>query len=182
MKRCIVVTEGPTDVLLLQAVLRIPEDDPWVQFQAAGGWSAADSLARSYLANGAGDVVLVVDADTIDPQGIEERKQFLRHSLAEIASAARKLVVVMVPALEVVLFADRSLLETLVGREVSEVDFVRGQYEPVKVLQSLLGNEPWSHAFARRLPYLDLDAVRSLAPLRELQDFLAPANIALHAA
>ena len=52
MKRCVVVTEGEGDACLLRALLGVEADDPEVAVVAAGGWSAADSLARSYLVVG----------------------------------------------------------------------------------------------------------------------------------
>lgn len=151
----------------------IAEDDPQDEVVPAGGWSVADSLARSFLANGKGDVVLVVDADSSDPDQIMARKHFLEHSLGSIASRARSLVVVVVPELEALLFHDKALLEALVKRPVTESEFIRGKYEPKKVLRELLGGVPLNEAFRTRLPALDLEAVRQLAPLLELRDFIS---------
>ena len=49
MKRYTVVTEGPQDVLILRTLLGADATRDEVQFISAGGYSSADSLARSIL-------------------------------------------------------------------------------------------------------------------------------------
>src|SRR5262245_32089169 len=113
MNRCFVVVEGPSDAILLGALLEAPEEDRQVQVVVGRGWSGADSLARSLLAASRRDVALVVDADSVDPSLVAQRCEFLEQSLREIASDARRLVVVIVPELEALLFQDRDLVEAL---------------------------------------------------------------------
>ena len=173
MNRCFVVVEGPTDEELFRQLL-VPNIASPVEFRVAGGWSAADSLGRSLLANGSGDVVVVVDADSVDPTSVAERKRFLMRSLEAIASPARRLVIVIEPELESLFFHNRQLLENLVGQPVSDTDFITGRYEPRKVLEKLLIGTSRLDAFRSKLPKLDLNPIRALPSIQQLTDFIQP--------
>jgi hypothetical protein len=172
MNRCFVVTQGASEVILLQNILRLPEANPEVRLVDAGGRSSAESLARSILAAGRGDVALVVDAEVIDPILVEERKRTLRWYLAAIAAPPRRLVVVIEPEIEAILFKDRRTIEGLVEAPISDTDLVRGEFEPRKVLGTLLGNVPLAEAFSTRLPQLDLTTIRMLPSICELREFV----------
>src|SRR5437870_5769095 len=148
MNPCFLVTQGPAEVALLRGVLGVGEDEPQIKLVAAGGWSSADSLARSVLATGRGDVALIVDAEAIAPHVVGERKHFLEWSLRSIASPARRLIVVIEPEIAAILFKDRQVVEGLVGGRVADTDLVRGEYEPRKVLGALLSNASLEEAFA----------------------------------
>lgn len=171
MSNCYVVVEGPSDEVVLRHLLGPGEEGDRLEFRVAGGWSAADSLARSLLASGRGDVAVVVDADSVDPKRVEERKRFLTRSLEAIESRARWQVVVIEPELEALFFTDRDILESLVGHPVSDADFVGGYFEPRKTLQKLLKGDRES-VYREKLPTLDLQKIRELPAIRELRDFL----------
>lgn len=168
--KTVVVTEKESDVLLLKAL--VGEAGASADFVKAGGWSGADSLARSYLVDGQHDVALVVDADSYDEHRVEERQRFLTHSLASVALRTRWQVLVIAPEIEVLLFKDRYLLETLLDQVVSESDFQGGRFEPKKVLKRLLPGQKWSRFFQERLPQLDLTALQSQAEIERLRVFL----------
>src|SRR5258708_32327690 len=110
MRHSTIVTEGEQDRLLLQALLNIEADDPDIRVMAAGGWSSADSLARSFLVRGEDNVALVVDADTTDPDLVEERKRFLLRSLGSLSSSADWRIFVIAPEIEALLFRDRNVV------------------------------------------------------------------------
>jgi hypothetical protein len=133
-----VVTEGPFDAALLSTLLA-PEavrSGVCLRFREAGGWSAADSLARSILAVRREPVVLVVDADGGEERA-SERKAFLQSSLGAVARPDMFEVVVMAPALEMIFFQDESVLEHIAGRPPTDVERVRAEYEPVRALESM---------------------------------------------
>src|SRR5207244_323692 len=99
-----------SDATLLRWLLADVANDPHVEFSAAGGWSGADSFARSLRIVGRGSVALVVDSDTTDSNLVEERRRFLQHSLREVRPGNDFLVVVIAPEIEGLLFRDRELL------------------------------------------------------------------------
>ncbi|MDQ2730889.1 MAG: hypothetical protein M3Y56_04455, partial [Armatimonadota bacterium] len=172
-----VVTEGLHDVALLQAILNISSEDPKIKFVAAGGWSSADSLARSYLVSGGTKVVLVVDADSSDTNQVEARRNFLKGSLGEIASPTMWTVVVIAPEIEALLFQDRKVIEAIAGRPVSDTEFVTGSFEPKRVLQQLLRGKPLTEVYTRMLKDLDLTRIMEASPIRELQSMIKGSEI-----
>jgi hypothetical protein len=179
---CVVVTEGPTDVAILQALVGSADTRRNVKFVAAGGWSAADALARSLLVHGTTDVALAVDADTTDPASVEEHRGYLRRSLAMIASPARSHITLFVPEIEVLFFEDGALLEALVGQKVRDEDLLRGRYEPKRTLARLLGGGVTPQVFVERLPALDLEIIREASPVRELRTFVRASELSALAA
>ena len=168
--KTVVVTEEDSDVLLLRAL--IGEKSNTIEFVKSGGWSAADSLARSYLVDGQHDVALVVDAASYDPRMVEEKRRFLTQSLASVALRTRWQVFVIAPEIEVLLFKDRYLLEELLHRSLSESDFQEGKFEPKKVLKRLLPGQRWAWFFQERVPKLDLTPLQGQAEIARLKRFL----------
>lgn len=139
--KCYVVCEGLADQLLLEGILKdeFLTDGTEVVVVRGGGWSGAESMARSILAVRQAPVALVVDADSSDPQLTREREAFLNASLGEFRS--RFQVFVVVPEIEVLLFKSPELLERA-GLELSERDLLRAQYEPKRVLNELADGQP----------------------------------------
>jgi hypothetical protein len=172
MSKFKIVTEGLQDVVFLEILLNISSNDPNVELVAAGGWSSAESLARSFLVRTGSNVALVVDADTTDPNLIEDRKRFLSRSLGEISSPSAWKVVVIAPEIEVLLFEDRKVIEELVGHPISDTDYTSGLYEPRAVLRRIFKNKPLAEVYRSRLPKVDLDRIREIPSIRELQSFM----------
>lgn len=171
---CHIVTEGHTDALLLTELLK-PEfdtDHNGIHIIEAGGRSGADSFARSVLATRDEPVALVVDADTVDPEGVVERRSFLEHSLGQVALHDRWKVFLVVPCLEALLFKDKAVLEGIVATQVSPEDLIRGEYDPKTVLQNLLKGKPLNIILEQRLSQHDLSTIRDLPLIRELKAFL----------
>src|SRR5579863_1035296 len=99
----VVITEGESDATFVKSLIGSGKADK-THYIPAGSWSSADSLARSYLTDPQTKVVVIVDADSSDPNLIEERKRFLQRSLGQIADKARWRVIVVAPEVERLLF------------------------------------------------------------------------------
>lgn len=168
--KSVVVTEGESDILLLKAL--IGEASDTAKFVKAGGWSSADSLARSYLVDGQHDVVLVVDADSYDLSMVEERRRFLNFSLASVALRTHWQVIVIAPEIEALLFEERHLLEQIVGKPVSESSFQQGKFEPKKVLMRLISGQSLTQFYQERLPKFDLTLLQNQPEIERLRTFL----------
>ncbi len=165
---CHVVTEGKSDVTLLTELLGTEASE----IIEAGGWSGADAYARSILAARKEPVALVIDAGTSDPNRVMERRQFMENSLGQVGPHDLWRVYLVVPEIEALLFTDRDLLEGLVEQAISEEDYIRGRYEPKKVLEKLLNGKPRQKVFEDRLPKLDLSSLYQLPLVRELRQFI----------
>lgn len=173
MNKFVIVTEGNHDVAILKAILNLNENDN-VEFFPAGGWSSADSYARSVLIHGDKKVALVLDADTTDPIMVQDKKKFLNRSLGDIASSAKWKVFMPEPAIEVLLFRDRRVIETLLRHSISEVDFVRASFAPKAVLKELFKGKNLQDIYDEDLRRLDLSQLREISLIKELMTFLKP--------
>lgn len=168
--RGIVVTEGPADIAILRKLIETPGNGR-IQFYEAGGFSAVNSLARSLLVKGSQKLAVVVDADSRDPNVIEDRKRFLAKSLRDIAPRSQVKVVVIAPEIEALFFEHRDILDKLLGKRLDDTEFVSGYVEPKKVLQRHLSGAQLEF----RLDTLedeDLESLRSDPEISSLRAFL----------
>ena len=172
MRQIELVTRGEENRLLLQALLALRPDDPNIHIHVQLTWSGVDSYARSVRMVGSEDVALFVSAETIDPNAAEEHRQFLVESVNSIYSTGKSKIIVIAPMIEALWFRDRELLESLVGQTVSDTDFVRGEYEPKKVLTRLLYPHTLLETYEKVLPQLDLSAMRGAPEIKELTEFV----------
>jgi hypothetical protein len=132
-----IVTEGRFDQALLQAIL--PKDlVNEIQFIAAGGLSAIKSLARSLLAERRLPVIIVVDADSVDLESIQERRQGIEETVKSVASNITAKVVLAIPELEGIFFEDISPLTRWLGYQPHADIIASAAYEPHNVLMKLL--------------------------------------------
>lgn len=172
MNEPVIVTEGPTDAAILRAILASVPDLPEYETVAAGGWSAADSLARSYLLIGKNDVALVVDADSRDPNVVEDRKRFLRRSLASVPSRTRFEVVVMEPTIESLLLEDRNDLEVLAGKSVSDSLLSWKDLDPNRAISDLFPSGSLIAALEKHRGQVGFAKARQRAEIEMLVRFL----------
>lgn len=164
-----VVTEGKCDVELLKKLLPA-EVMGGVKIVEASGSYSAQSLARSIVASTQCPVALVVDADTVDELAIQERRDTLKDLLRQAAGRVPCEAFLAVPEMEAIFFQDRSTLERIVAREVTDELWEAGNDRPKEVLGRLF-NPDWD----RLIHALDDDATKVLKnhPLiRHLSEFL----------
>jgi hypothetical protein len=139
-----VITEGATDIAVLKAVLwrslSAAKGSVTVAFEAARGWSAAESLARSFLAIDREPVALVIDADSTSPKQIEERRAVTEGLLGLYAQSSRWVVILMVPMVEALFFRDPVFLADVLRlkTKVSPAILRQAKFEPKAALQDLL--------------------------------------------
>ncbi len=173
-----VITESSIDSDLIQRIL--PDDlRRDVEFVPAGGSSAVKSMARSLLVLRRKPVAIVVDADSIDEDSIESR----RESMAEVVgsvSTSPFAVILAVPELESIFFQVPSLLRRYFSQRLSpdRIDrFIElGEVSSKRALKLLgLGVED-SLALLDALTPDELEALRETPPFRELSDFLRDAH------
>ncbi|HLM73510.1 MAG TPA: hypothetical protein VK459_12485 [Polyangiaceae bacterium] len=176
MMICNIVTEGKLDAEIVRKLLEpeIRSSDRRIHFTCAGGWSLAESTARSILAVRQEPVALIVNADSSRIDRIEERRRFLEESLREVATGAVFHVVLFVPEIEV-LFFHPDVISQLLGtsKELSDAERTRAEYEPKRVLESLgLSRD----VISRKLPRLDLTPVKAHTDVAELRSFVLGVN------
>ncbi len=137
MSRAYLVAEGKTDLQILQRLLPGAAD---VTFVDGRGKYGAESLARSLAATRDLPVALVIDADTTSEALIAQRQQDLISLVDRVSLGAPFEVFQVVPSIETLFFADRSLLEQLINRELTDLEWQLGQRQPRVLLDSVTGN------------------------------------------
>lgn len=169
----VVVTEGEKDKRLLEWLLQeeLRAQPGEIRIINAGGWSAADALARSYLAAGDDTVALLVDADSTHPKGVQDRRMFLQSSLGMVGRGDRYRVFLAEPEIERLFFSEDWIIEALAGQPVSREDLIRGEYESKRILDKLLGEQDLREILGR-LSDEARAAMREHPPVRDLLAFL----------
>jgi len=149
-----------------------------------GRQTAAIGLANSIQSDRGVPVVVVLDADTVEPRAIVEKRpdlEYLLNTRSYPAGPPPPAVLVMaVPQVEVVLFSDPEALECVLGRPLTEREKIEGEFRPRAVLDRLLA-ESGMDADALLARINDRAAARFAAhPLiQSLAGFIRDASAAL---
>lgn len=175
---CHVVCEGPADALLLRRLLEpeVPGDDSRVHIIEAGGWSLADSTARSILAVRHEPVALVVDADGTSPEVVEERRRFLEESLGAVSTSPNLFrVFLFVPEMEAIVFQGttpdqlKKHLKRGIPYPLPAEMKLEARYAPRRVLESI-GITPGK--LQQLLATMDLSSAKETTIARDLRKFV----------
>jgi hypothetical protein len=168
-----IVCEGTLDTQFLKNL--IPKElIENVEIIAAGGLSAAKSLARSLIVRRQSPVVIVADADTVNPDQVEQRFQETEEILGKIAANTPVKVILAVPTFEIIFFQDISLLSRLLGYVPPQDLLELAKYQPSHVLKQLLSK---SHhlqlqSLLNQLTDKDLEILRNAPFIKDLIQFL----------
>jgi hypothetical protein len=132
------IAEGATDLAILQEVLRPELEANHLRLWAAGGKSAADSMARTVLAVRREPVVLLVDSDG---RPREEEERYYEASLGEAAPREMWRVCLADPSIEICFFDPPESVTGLFGVTLSDADGVLARFRPRQVLDRLLSQQ-----------------------------------------
>jgi hypothetical protein len=173
-----VVTEGPFDAELLRRVL--PQELlEGVEFVVAGGVSAAKSLARSLLVRRQTPVAVVLAAEAVSPELVQERRQSMEEVVESVAGNVPVIVIVAIPAMEAILFHDPALLERRFGQTLPESLCAFARTNPRDVLEQLFAQSPHIPnrvKLVEALTPIDVQILQQTAPIQELVAFLRHAQ------
>lgn len=137
MSRAYLVAEGKLDIQILQRLLPGAAE---VTFVDGRGTYGAESLARSLAATRDLPVALVIDADTTSEVLIAQKQQDLMSLVGQVSLGAPFEVFQAVPSIETLFFADRSLFEQLIERQLTDLEWQLGQRQPKELLDSVVGD------------------------------------------
>lgn len=174
MKQVYLFVEGPADATFLRRIIP-PELLENVEIVAAGGGSGILSLARSIIVVRRKPVVVVMDADSIDPDVIEERRASTEELIRAAGASIPIKVVAAVPEIDAWLFAAPEAIARALGVSVSDEMVFLGKRDPSGVLQQLAekNNTKWDSSRAvGLLESQDIDRIRALPEVSELCTFL----------
>lgn len=104
--------------------------------------TSAIRLANSIQSDRGAPVVVVLDADTVEPRAIADKRpelEYLLNTRSYPAGPPPPAVLLMaVPQVEAVLFSDPDALECVLGRQRTEREKTEGEFRPRAVLDRLL--------------------------------------------
>lgn len=136
MTMAYVITESELDREILQKIL--PENlVDNTNFVAGAGRYSAQSLASTILAIKSLPVALIIDADTEDELAVKEQSALLDGLLYHSSPGIPFSVFLAVPELEAIFLQDRSLIETIINRELSYIEWQFAKSNPKDFLKSL---------------------------------------------
>lgn len=171
-----IVCEGPFDAELLKTVLpeKLLNDVPVV---SAGGISAVKSLARSLVVRRQVPVIVVVDADSVVPELVQERLKDIEEIVESVAINTPIKVVLAVPEMETIFFQDAIFLSRLLGYSPPQNLLDLAVFKPKEALGQLLSeSEPNNHIspleIIARLSNEDIDILRKTPFIQEIINFL----------
>ena len=171
MSRAYLVAEGKTDLQILQRLLPGSAE---VTFVDGRGKYGAESLARSLAATRDLPVALVIDADTTSETLIAQKQQDLISLVDRVSLGAPFEVFQVVPSIETLFFADRSLLEQLINRELTDLEWQLGQRQPKELLDGVVGDAAeFVQAAIANLSESQLKILRQHSLIQRLAAFLA---------
>jgi hypothetical protein len=169
--RAYVVTEGPTDVALLEGAL--PEDlREHVQVMSAGGRNSVSSMAASLLSYRGKPVAAVLDADAVSEDLNARRKAEVEAVMGLTGGGVPRVVLLAVPTIEALLF-EAGVVEDALDVELSPVQRELATYDPKRVLTEL--GAPNGPGLLQRLEPRHWARVRETGLLRRLISFLLAA-------
>src|SRR4051794_10509205 len=134
MKRVYVFVEGQTDEEFLRRVLP-PEMTNQIEFVRAGSSSGIASLARSFLVRRRTPLAVLMDADSLDPTVIKERRESTEELIQAAAGSIPVKVVVAVPEIESWFFAVPEAIERVLGGKPPDDLMALGSRDPKGVLE-----------------------------------------------
>jgi hypothetical protein len=169
-----IICEGSFDAQLLKTVLpaNLLTD---VGVVAGGRVSAVESLARSLVVRRRVPVVIVVDADSVVPELVEQRRKDIEETVESVSINTPVKVVMAVPEMEIIFFQDVSLLSRLLGYIPPQDILDLAVFQPKQALEQLLSQSEIIQDRSQiidRLAKEDIEILRSSSVMQEIVHFL----------
>lgn len=167
------LVEGISDSSLFQRLLP-SEIQPETTIVRAGARSNITSMARSLLVTRRRPIALVADADVVEKEAIEERRQLLDELVHSAAAGVPYKVILAVPEIESWFFDVPEFLERLSGKKLSPEQRELGELRPKEVLRRLFKDQGALSVdkLASALTDQEVKTLRETQPRKELIEFL----------
>ena len=166
-----IVVEGRDDAELLRNVL--PTDElTAVRFFAAGGRISLSTVARNILVHEGTPVLLVMDADTLNPDSAEEARQYTKAMISHVANQVPADVFSFMPEIEVIFFEAPEVLAAALGRQLEKAELLQGITSPKRTLGLLLKQAGGNPAIADLLTRMDANGIDFLHKGKQMAAFI----------
>jgi hypothetical protein len=174
MSKPLMIVECASDAALMRRLL--PHDLLLVvELIVAQRSGRIPSLARSYLVQRRTPVAILMDADSLEPSVIEERRSATEEVIRLAAGSLPIKVVAAIPSVEAWYFAVPQVIERVMGVPLPPDWVFFGSRDPWGVFDQLekRSTTRWSSTWAvAALDASDIQTLQDLPPVRELTEFL----------
>jgi hypothetical protein len=171
-----VLVESNQAAIMLAKLLNAEQQAGQIEIRAARPSSSLYSAARTLLALRGEPVALLLDADSTDPQSATRRRLTAEEVVGDVAGSASLRILVVVPALEALLFRRPDPVAKAFGAAAKNEQLLElGRLNPREALKRLDPAGHWWTAslnLVRSLTDEDVTALRSAPPIDELLQFL----------
>jgi hypothetical protein len=139
-----IVVEGRTDAQIIRAIVG-KDLAGSLRFFASGGRTSLATMGRNILVHEGGPVLVVMDADTTNQRLVDDQKSLTYLAMSGVAPTGysglsdRVKVFAFVPEIEVIFFEVPQVLESILGKPVSEEQVQEGVLTPKTALAKILG-------------------------------------------
>jgi hypothetical protein len=169
-----IVCEESLDQQLLNRVLPDELLDS-VGIVAAGSLSSVKSMARTLVVRRQVPVAIVVDAEVVNPDQVEERYREIKSIVESVAPDTPVEVILAVPAIETIFFQDISLIPRLLGYVPSQEMLSLAVYQPEQALNQLIERSNKCQSESQLIEQLtpeDLEILRKAPAIEKVMQFL----------
>jgi hypothetical protein len=174
MRHVYIFVEGATEAQFLRRILA-PELLKDIEIVPAGSSSEIASLARSVLVRRRKPIAVMMNADTLQPDLIAERRESMETMIRAAEASVPVKVIAVVPTTEAWFFAAPEAIGRAFGTPVAQEFIYLGRRDPSGVLQLLAEKyqKNWdSQQSLHQLDEKDLEKIRALPEVSELRTFL----------
>nr|WP_294547815.1 hypothetical protein [uncultured Rhodopila sp.] len=140
------IVEGPSDKAFMELALA-PLSLPEHQVVSAGGKSSAVSLAASIMMKRRQPVIVVLDADTTDPEDVRRQEAEYNYLLQSWSNGTGFELIFTVPDLTCAMFAGPGRAASIPGIQLTSEQTDRLRQDPRSVLDAVLPKPIASPAF-----------------------------------
>ena len=173
MTQTYIITERWSDAAVLKKMLPKPVLHNLIFIDGESPYGA-ESMANTLLAAKRLPVVLVINAKTNDELMIRERAEELNYLLRQASPGIPFKVLIAIPELEVVFFQERELLEELISKKLTDLEWHFAQHHPKELLENLQGSSTtFIETTLNALDDQKLQVLRQSPLIEELNEFLA---------
>jgi hypothetical protein len=144
-----------------------------LEIVAAGGLSSGvKSMARSLVVRRQAPVAIVIDADSMDLDQVEERRRTTEEIVKGVASGTPVKVILAVPMIEAIFFQDIALLTRILGYEPSSDILDLAINQPLKALTRLISQSKHYLNQSQLIESLTIEDITILQKTRFIQEVI----------
>jgi len=175
-----IVLDGETDLTIVKALLP-DEIQSTLEFIVVGERSNVSSIACTVLVKHKEPVVVLTDAESLEPRVIRDQYSTLDYLLRSAAGGTPCKLILCIPTIEAIFFSPPNFLERIFPKWHQLFNLMYFTKLPNYALVTLLEDGSGPTTIPKLLAALtedEIEHLRTKGPLRDLLDFVLETNLA----